>query len=403
VLRPGATLVIGGGIVGLCAALAIQDRGGVVAIWDAPAERPPASWGNAGHIAVEQYEPLASWATVRSLPRRLMAFGGPASFPLSSIAQWAPFGLRLLRAATPAGFARGREALDELLGEALPAWRRLTQTIGAPELLRESGHIVAWESAAGARRGRAELAGFASPYARWRDLTADDAALLAGALKRPPVDGVRFEGTASLADPGATLDALRATFLRRGGVIEARAATLAEGRRLGADAVVVAAGARSGPLMREIGSPAPLIAERGYHIQSPAPGWPEALPPVVFTERALVATRFRSGLRATSFVEFSTADAPPDARKWTILQRHAAELGLPFDSQPQTWFGSRPTLPDYLPAIGQSRRDPRVFYAFGHQHLGLTLGPITGEVVAALACGDQPSVSAAPYEIERFA
>ncbi|MDX7954073.1 FAD-binding oxidoreductase, partial [Lichenihabitans sp. Uapishka_5] len=170
----------------------------------------------------------------------------------------------------------------------------------------------------------------------------------------------------------------------------------------GAELIVVAAGVRAAPLMRELGVGVPLIAERGYHIQSAQSRWPLSLPSVVFEERALVATRFRSGLRATSFVEFTRADAPPDRRKWARLEAHAAALGLPFDSPVETWVGSRPTLPDYLPAIGRSTHDPRVIYAFGHHHLGLTLGPVTGEIVAALACGEAPGLDLAPFAVERF-
>jgi D-hydroxyproline dehydrogenase len=207
----------------------------------------------------------------------------------------------------------------------------------------------------------------------WRDLNSAEAALLGAHLKRAPADAIRFEGTASVADPGAALDALRAALQRGGGRIETRTASLADSRRLGADIVVVAAGVRSASLVREIGHRAPIIAERGYHIQSSRTRWPQELPPVVFEERALVATRFASGLRATSFVEFARDEAPADEGKWKRLIRHSAELGLPFDSPPDAWLGSRPTFPDYLPAIGRSTRDPRTLYAFGHQHLGLTL------------------------------
>jgi D-amino-acid dehydrogenase len=305
-------------------------------------------------------------------------------------------------AASPSRFEKGRHALRTLMVEALPAWRRLTERAGARALLRDEGNIFAWESLAGARRGRADLRTYHSEAARWRDLTFEEARLLSGQLRRAPADAVRFEGTASVADPGAMLDALRGAVIALGGVIEARAMTLTEAKRAGADLIVVAAGARSSALMRELGHPAPLIAERGYHIQSAESRWPESLTSVVFEERALVATRFLSGLRATSFVEFTRPDAPPDPRKWARLRADAEDLGLPFDSEVRTWFGSRPTLPDYLPAIGRSTRDPRVLYAFGHQHLGLTLGPVTGEIVAALAIGERPTVDAAPFVVERF-
>jgi D-hydroxyproline dehydrogenase len=395
VATPRTAVTIGGGVVGLSVALALQSRGIAVTVFDAPGETPPASWGNAGHIATEQGKPLASWGAILSLPGRLAAFGGPASFPPREIGQWLPFGLRLLIAARPETFRAGKRALQALLREALPAWRRLATQAGAPLLLKEQGHIVAWESLAAAVAGRRRQAQLADGGVRLRDLSRAETALLGAQLKRPPADAIRFERTASVADPGAVLDALRAALLRGGGRIEGRRACLADARRSGADIVVIAAGVRSASLMREIGHRAPIIAERGYHIQSSRTRWPEELPPVVFEERALVATRFISGLRATSFVEFARDDAPADEGKWKRLVRHAAELGLPLDSPPDAWLGSRPTFPDYLPAIGRSTRDPRTLYAFGHQHLGLTLAPVTGEIIAALArmTSARPSMS----------
>ena len=91
----------------------------------------------------------------------------------------------------------------------------------------------------------------------------------------------------------------------------------------------------------------------------------------------MIVTPFRSGLRAASFVEFARADSPADPRKWARLRSHVAELGLPFREPCSEWFGARPTLPDYLPALGRSRRAANLLYAFGHQHLGLTLAAIT--------------------------
>ena len=64
--------------------------------------------------------------------------------------------------------------------------------------------------------------------------------------------------------------------------------------------------------------------------------------------------------------------------------------------------GARPTLPDYLPAIGASTRAANLFYAFGHQHLGLTLGPVTGEAIAALIAGEAPGVDLTPFDVRRF-
>jgi glycine/D-amino acid oxidase-like deaminating enzyme len=113
-------------------------------------------------------------------------------------------------------------------------------------------------------------------------------------------------------------------------------------------------------------------------------------------------TPFRSGLRAASFVEFGRAESPADPRKWARLRKHVAELGLPFREPCSEWFGARPTLPDYLPALGRSQRAANLLYAFGHQHLGLTLAAISGELIATLARREQTEVDVTPFDLERF-
>lgn len=171
---------------------------------------------------------------------------------------------------------------------------------------------------------------------------------------------------------------------------------------LHADAIVVAASVASKLLLEPLGYKVPIVAERGYHIQSVDTDWPTDLPPVVFEERSMIVTRFLSGLRAASFVEFGRERSPPDPRKWARLRTQVAALGLSFGGSGSEWMGARPTLPDYLPAIGRSRRAPNLLYAFGHQHLGLTLAAVTGEAIGALAAGEEPAVELAPFDIERF-
>jgi D-hydroxyproline dehydrogenase len=126
------------------------------------------------------------------------------------------------------------------------------------------------------------------------------------------------------------------------------------------------------------------------------------LPPVVFEERSMIVTRFHSGLRAASFVEFGRAHSPADPRKWARLRSHVAALGLHFHDPCSEWFGARPTLPDYLPALGRSRRVSNLLYAFGHQHLGLTLAAVSSELIASLARGEATAVDVTPFDLERF-
>ncbi|WP_420143204.1 NAD(P)/FAD-dependent oxidoreductase [Sphingobium sp.] len=409
-------IIIGGGIVGLSCAIRLQERGISVLLIERDHPLRGASWGNAGHIAVEQIDPLASMETVRSFPRRLFWRGGALGLPLRDIGRWLPFSLRLLGAARPGRFAAGRDALRALLAQAMPAWRRMDAACAGDALLIEDGHFIVWESAATARAGRAAWMEGDCGTARFSDATAEELARLETLFRHPIGGAIRCEGSGRIADPSRLAADLQAAFMAAGGTVMQGDVTalplvdgqafvlLGDGRRMAADHIVVATGAASDALMEPLGHKVPIIAERGYHVQTPkAPtDWPMDMPPVVFEDRSMIVTRFESGIRAASFVEFSSLASPPDPRKWKRLRQHSAALGLPIDGDAKPWIGARPTLPDYLPAIGRSDRAANLLYAFGHQHLGLTLGPLTGEIIAAIATNSALPVDITPFSLRRF-
>lgn len=412
---PTSAIVVGNGIIGLTSALALQQCGIAVTLVGPDASPTGASIGNAGHIAIEQVEPLASRAVLRSLPRRLFAAGGPVSLPMRDIGAWLPFGLRLLRASSPDRFAQGKRTLGQLLSTAFPAWHRLAHAAGADALLREGGHYVLWESSETAADGRARWACADTGEAQWRDATPAELETLQALLRVPVAGAIRFEGSGQVTDLDALVRALYAAFRAAGGTFrqgtakeiipgdaDAAEVILANGDRVKAGAILVTAGTASAALLTPLGMRAPIVAERGYHIQSLASGWPLALPPVVFEDRSIIATRFADGLRLAGFTEFGRERSPPDPRKWLRLRQHAAALGLPLTEPVREWMGARPTLPDYLPAIGRSGRHPGIFYAFGHQHLGLTLAAATAEAVAAMFAGEPADFDLAPLSLDRF-
>ncbi|WP_447761159.1 NAD(P)/FAD-dependent oxidoreductase [Sphingopyxis panaciterrae] len=410
---PARAIVIGNGVIGLACAIALQRRGIATTLVAPDISWRGASWGNAGHIAVEQVEPLASLATLRSFPRRLFWRGGPVGLPPRAAAAWLPFALKLVRASTPARFARGKAALGAMLGEAMPAWRRLLSDANAAALLREDGHVVVWESAATATAGLAHWRKADIGTARFDAVTPDELTDLRRLTRAPLAGAIRFRGSGQIADPAALGEALHARFRALGGQERhARAigitgkagatVTLDDGAILTADLALVAAGAASAALLAPLGLKVPLIAERGYHIESAATDWPVDAPPMVFEDRSLIVTRFTHGLRAASFVEFARADDPPDPRKWARLHAHVRALGLSLGEPMSEWIGARPTLPDYLPAIGRLAAEPAVAYAFGHQHLGLTLAATTGDAVAAMIHGETAGIDLSPFDLARF-
>lgn len=399
--------VVGGGIVGRSVALSLARRGEQVVIVDPMHDLSAASWGNAGHIATEQVAPLASPAMVRSVPRRLFALGGALDLPPGQASAWLPFAARLLAASTPKRFAAGSTALRKLLGEAMPAWRRLVAAVGAPRLLREEGHFVTWPDAATAAKGRAAWAAADTGTARIDEASDADLARLR-ALSPEVAAAICFTGSGQVGDLNGLAAALERALAAADVTIVRRQATLVrnddriEVPGVQADRIVVAAGIGSRTLMAVAGHRVPLIAERGYHIRGCADRWPADLPPVVFEDRSIIVTRYAEAVQVAGFVELGRADAPPDPRKWQRLERHVADLALPIAGPFTRWMGARPTLPDYLPAIGRSSRAANLFYAFGHQHLGLTLAPVTGELVADIMAGTTPAIDPTPFALDRF-
>ncbi|MGE0531155.1 MAG: NAD(P)/FAD-dependent oxidoreductase [Hyphomonadaceae bacterium] len=405
-------LVIGGGLVGAACALRLQAAGVQATLIDPGDKRRGASYGNAGHIGSEQIAPWSAWGNVLRAPRSSFGAGGPLDFRWSDVALWTPWAMRFLRACDPMRFERGREALTELLADSLPAWQRLAELAGAPEIVIPHGHATAWMTPQGADLG---LAAFAK--AKWgrttsyREMDAAELERYDGVLNRTPHAAVIFSGTGQVSEPQAARDAILASFVERGGEIvvgsavrieESARVLLADGGVRNADAVLVCAGPWSRVLMEQLGATTPLISERGYHLQSSETNWPRDLPTTVFDENFIAVSRFTSGLRCTSFVEFGSPDAPGDERKWRRLRQRIDELGLKFEANPDRWVGSRPSLPDFMPAIGRLERAPKVLYAFGHAHLGLTEAPITAEIIAAIVAEKTPPVDIAPFRIERF-
>jgi len=404
-------LVIGGGLIGAACALRLQHAGVQTILVDPGDKRRGASFGNAGHIGAEQVMPWSSWDNVWRAPASSFAVGGPLDFRWSDIGLWGPWALRFLASCDRARLSRGHAALTSLLADTLPAWRRIAALAGAPELVIPHGHITAWTSPAGAEAGLAAAARSAWGTASYRELTAGELARYEQVMRKPPTAGIWIHGTGQVSEPQAARDAMLAAFARLGGEIVADSASsidanasvrLASGSTRQAEGVLVAAGAWSGRLMRQLGVAAPVLGERGYSVQSAEHDWPADLPTTVFEEKFVVFSRFTSGLRSTSCIEFGSPDAPGDGRKWALLERRIADLGVRFSLTPDRWVGSRPTLPDYVPAIGRLERAPKVLYAFGHAHLGLTMSAVTSELATALATEALPALDLRPYRIERF-
>jgi D-amino-acid dehydrogenase len=402
--------VIGAGVIGTSIAFALARAGNRVTLIDRhdPGEGG-ASFGNAGHIATELLEPLPAPELLWGFWRMLTAWGGPLHIPLRRLPAFAPWAARFAAAA----FKRGAHTnlLAPFVRPAVGELQNLLRDIGRSDLLRQHGHYEVWLGAKGPGSARAqalamqrlEVATEPAPPA-----LLDNVQRTAGASAA----GLWFPNSAHVVDPLEVVRAFAtaarasgATFLRRDvRHIAPRGAALeiaTDGGPLPVNCAIVCAGAWSAPLLRPFGLKVPLEAARGYHIELPGEA-PLIDAPLLYANQNILVTPMTGRLRATSFMEFAGLDAPPDPRKPAWLRQSVGALGYAAGRSQTSWVGPRPVLADYLPAIGRVDGTPSLCYAFGHQHIGLTLAAVTAAAVADLVAGRPPRHDIAGFDLRRF-
>jgi D-amino-acid dehydrogenase len=170
-----------------------------------------------------------------------------------------------------------------------------------------------------------------------------------------------------------------------------------------AQAAVVALGVWSGDVARKFGYRIPLMAKRGYHMHYANDGRAALSRPVVDIENGYVVAPMRRGLRLTTGVELACRNRPPSPVQLERAERIARPvfgLGKRLDESP--WLGLRPCTPDMRPVIGAADRCPGLWFAFGHAHHGLTLGPVTGRLLAEMMSGEATFADPSAYRVGRF-
>ncbi len=225
---------------------------------------------------------------------------------------------------------------------------------------------------------------------------------------------VHWHEIASVSDPAAVTAAYAGLFARDGGEIRtgevqrlvqqagAWRVNLAE-HAVEAKDVVVALGPWSADLLGTLGYRFPLAMKRGYHRHYRPKGDATLNRPVVDNTNGFVLAPMAKGIRITTGIEFAARDAaktPVQLRRAEWLGRELFPLGEGLEADP--WMGRRPCLPDSLPVIGEAPGHRGLWLDFGHAHLGLTLGPVSGRLLADLMTGETPFVDPAPFATDRF-
>jgi D-amino-acid dehydrogenase len=435
--KPVNVAVIGCGIVGVCCALELLRDGYSVSLIDPgePGGEQAASYGNGAWLSPSSVVPMSTPGILRKVPGYLLNRDSPLTIRWSFLPILMPWLIHFVRAgSTVTQVERTAKALSSILNDAPARHQALAEQIGRPELIRQEGLIypypskAAFEAESLAWRLR-KLNGIA-----WQMLERVELAKLCPSLGPRYSFGVFVASGGNCTDPGDYVASI-ASYCERQGAKRFKAEAISfEFRRQGStnkltgihsskglipcDRAVIAAGIRSKALCESLGEKIALESERGYHVVFEDPGF-QLNTPLMPGDAKMAITSTRTGLRVSGQVELASVDAPPDWRRAELLRRFAVDNFPELRTNPKhlqrldqmnavpqglkRWMGHRPSTPDGLPVLSTSAVCKDIFHAFGHGHVGLASGAISGRAIADLVAQRQSGLDLAPFAVQRFA
>lgn len=407
-------VVVGAGIVGVCCALYLLRDGHRVILLDRGDPGEGTSFGNGSIITEEAVVPVQTPGVLRKVPGMLLDPLGPLSIRWQYLPKLAPWLLQFVRASSPERVEDISKALRALLIGARAAYDPLVEMSGIQDMIRRSGWLSVYETAAGFEAYRPMLDLQRRRGVAFEVLPSEEIRQLEPSLAPVFERGVYYPDVSHTVDNFRFVQELASTFVSMGGSIQkgsvvafeqgagAVKAVRTEAGLIDCTAVIVAAGAWSKALTAMLGSRPPLDTERGYHLTLPHPGISPRIP-IYSTERGFVCTPLENGLRVAGTVELGGLDAAPNWQRAEKLYKNASRWFPGLDRREESrWMGFRPSMPDSLPVISAAPRHDNAYFAFGHGHCGLSLAARTGELISALVVGREPGIDMNPYRVDRF-
>ena len=406
--------VIGAGIIGVATANKLTEAGRPVVLIDRKGVAEETSRGNAGAFAFSDIMPLATKDVLKKLPRWLADPLGPFTVRPEYLPQLTPWLMRFWRAGWPDKVAASIKAQAEMMRLARRETESLVASAGLAHMVHSDGVLELYESEGEIRAAQPELAAKSAEGIEHRLVRGAELAELQPGLAPSLIAATFIPKWQTVSDPYDYTNAMaqaamsRGAQFRQGEVVRLEpleagvTITFADGSKLTAAHVVVAGGAWSRALTAPLGDLIPLDTERGYNTTLPAGAF-DLRRQLVFGGHGFVVTPLSHGIRVGGAVELGGLKLAPNFKRADAMLTKAARLmpGLKTTGGKQ-WMGFRPSLPDSLPAIGRSRPSPRIVYAFGHGHLGLTQSAAAGRLVTDIITGATPSIDLTPFSPQRF-
>ena len=407
-------IVLGAGIVGTSVALHLAKKGLAVALVDRRGPGEETSYGNTGVIVGASVFPTAFPRSLSKLIQVAFKRAPEANYHWRDLLKVAPWLYAYYGWSTPEKLKDSAVKLRPLMSRAVAEHKALLEESGAMKYYRETGWLTLYRRDAAFEAMKPQLEFGAQIGVAAQALDTEGALALEPSLAPVFRHALMWPDVASLSNPLMVTRAYAARFSALGGVVikgDARSLHRRDGKwrvdtdegPVDADNAVVALGPWASDVLEPLGIKVPLGIKRGYHRHFDARGNAALSRPVIDTEYGYALTPMEQGIRLTTGAEFANRDAPPTPVQFDRVMPHAKELfplGEPNEAEP--WLGRRPNMPDSLPVLGRAPGQAGLWLAFGHGHWGLTLGPVTGRLIAEMITGATPFADPQPYRAERF-
>ena len=407
-----SVIVIGSGITGVSCAEELRRSGAKVTLIDRVEAGDPAqtSFGNAGILAREGIMPIANPSMLKMIPQILLSPSSPIYLKWSYLAKFSPWAVKFIMNGTKPKALPIILALNELLYDTVENHIQLSKNTDAARFIEKGDMTLLY-------RNRKQFSSDKFANQARRDLGIAWEELSRGKLldRDPHISklyqfGLAYKNHGWITNPAAYVSSLAKHFQKNGGKIligevskiNGNNVELKDGNILKAENIVLATGAWSKNLATQLGHNIPLQAERGYHLSLKNASH---MPPNTYliTDKKFGLTPMDGFLRCAGQSEFAPLEMPPNPKAIKNLRKFLFRLYPKLEYETETiWQGTRPTLPDSLPVIGRSSKNTSVIFAFGGQHLGLTMGPKIGKMVRDIIFERQSNINMKPYSSDRF-
>ncbi|MDC0441452.1 FAD-binding oxidoreductase [Candidatus Pelagibacter ubique] len=404
--------IVGAGIQGISNALFLQKKGFSVTIFDRDEPgSPAASYGNAGHFSPYASVPINRPDVLTDVPAMLLSSTGPLALKWNYVPKMMPWFLQFIRNCTTKRMMHTAKNMHQILDLALPAYDELFDEVELGGLVEKKGILYIWNDQSLKSR-ELEIKVRNELGVDQQVITSKEIHDLEPNIKPIYHGGVYYQYGRHARNPKKILLKLYDLFLKKGGKFlkmnikdinfnDEKPVIKTETQSFLFDKIVIACGSFSKKLTDNLDEKIPLDTERGYHVHFK--NCDHLLSrPVIFQNRGFGITPMEQGLRVVGTVEFGGLDNPLSKSRVKNLINNAKYMMGDLPEHEDEWLGFRPTLPDYLPVIGPSKKYKNVFYCFGHHHLGWTLGPISGKIISGMIAEENTNLDLKPYSSLRF-